>query len=286
MKNVIVVVVLLLLGIAAWYYFGTDRSQPEESAQPEIVEQAVPEPPPPPPPQPAREPVVVPEKAPAPEPELEAIPLPELSESDPVAAELLGSLLGESVVERYVAADDTIPRAVAAIDSLDSAQVPGAIQAVKGPEGEFLVTANDQPATPILNEAGDPVPQFLSDPANSRRYLVYVEMLEAMDAEQAVAMYRQHYPLFQEAFQQLGYPEGDFNQRLLAVIDELLATPEVDEPLSLMKPEAYYLFTDEGLESLPAGQKILIRMGSENAARVKSKLAEIRQVLLREAAPG
>ena len=286
MKNVIVVVVLLLLGIAAWYYFGTDRSQPEESAPPEIVEQAVPEPPPPPPPPPAREPVVVPEKAPAPEPELEAIPLPELSESDPVAAELLGSLLGESVVERYVAADDTIPRAVAAIDSLDSAQVPGAIQAVKGPEGEFLVTANDQPATPILNEAGDPVSQFLSDPANSRRYLVYVEMLEAMDAEQAVAMYRQHYPLFQEAFQQLGYPEGDFNQRLLAVIDELLATPEVDEPLSLMKPEACYLFTDEGLESLPAGQKILIRMGSENAARVKSKLAEIRQALLREAAPG
>ena len=285
MKNVIVVVVLFLIGIAAWYYFGADRPQPEESAPPEIAEQIVPEPPPPPP-QPAREPVVVPQKVPAPEPELEAIPLPELSDSDPVAAELLGTLLGESVVERYVAADDTIPRAVATIDSLDSSQVPGAIQALKGPEGEFLVTANDQPAAPILNEAGDPVPQFLSDPANSRRYLVYVEMLEAMDAEQAVAMYRQHYPLFQEAFQQLGYPEGDFNQRLLAVIDELLATPEVDEPLSLMKPEAYYLFTDEGLESLPAGQKILIRMGSENAGRVKSKLAEIRQVLLREAAPG
>ena len=284
MRAVIIVVIFLLLGVAAWFYFGGEEPAPEEPTLPEVVEQAVPEPPPPPP-TPAREPVVVPEKVPAPEPELEEIPLPELSESDPVAAEVLGSLLGDSVVERYVAADDTIPRAVATIDALDSSQVPGAMQAMKGPQSEFLATSNDQPATPILNEQGDPVPQFLSDPANSRRYLVYVEMLEALDAEQAVAMYRQYYPLFQEAFQQLGYPEGDFNQRLLDVIDELLATPEVEEPLSLMKPEAYYLFTDEELEALPAGQKILIRMGSENAARVKSQLAEIRRVLLREAQP-
>ena len=284
MRAVIIVVIFLLLGVAAWFYFGAEQPAPEEPSLPEVVEQPAPEPPPPPPP-PAREPVVVPEKTAPPEPQLEEIPLPPLSESDPVAAELLGSLLGGSVVERYFAAEDTIPRAVATVDSLDSSQVPGAIQAIKGPQGEFLVTANQQPATPILNEQGDPVPQFLSDPANSRRYLVYVEMLEALDAEQAVAMYRQHYPLFQEAFKQLGYPEGDFDQRLLQVIDELLATPEVEEPLSLMKPEAYYLFTDEELESLPAGQKILIRMGSENAARVKSRLAEIRQVLLSEARP-
>ena len=284
MRAVVIVVIFLLLGVAAWFYFGGEKPAPEEPVQPEIVEQAVPEPSPPPPP-PTPEPVVVPEKVPPPEPELEEIPLPPLSESDPVAAELLGSLLGDSVVERYFAADDTIPRAVATVDALDSSQVPGAIQAMKGPQGEFLATANEQPAAPILNEQGDPVPQFLSDPANSRRYLVYVEMLEALDPEQAVALYRQTYPLFQEAFEQLGYPDGDFNQRLLDVIDELLATPEVEEPLSLMKPEAYYLFTDEGLESLPAGQKILIRMGSDNAARVKTRLAEIRQVLLREAQP-
>jgi len=47
----------------------------------------------------------------------------------------------------------------------------------------------------------------------------------------------------------------------------------------LIKPEAYYLFADKDLESLSAGQKILIRMGPENAARVKSKLTEIRAAL-------
>ena len=49
--------------------------------------------------------------------------------------------------------------------------------------------------------------------------------------------------------------------------------------MRLIKPEAYYLFADEDLESLSAGQKILIRMGPDNAARVKAKLVEIRAVL-------
>ena len=38
--------------------------------------------------------------------------------------------------------------------------------------------------------------------------------------------------------------------------------------------------SDDKLEALPAGQKMLLRMGSANAARVKAKLAEIREALL------
>ena len=76
-----------------------------------------------------------------------------------------------------------------------------------------------------------------------------------------------------------GYPEGEFNDRLLAIIDELLATPEVSDPVQLIKPEAYFLFADPELEALSAGQKILLRMGSANAGRVKSKLLEVRAAL-------
>jgi hypothetical protein len=78
-----------------------------------------------------------------------------------------------------------------------------------------------------------------------------------------------------------GYPQGEFNERLIAVIDELLATPQVTEPVQLIKPEAYFLFADPELESLTAGQKILVRMGNSNAQRMKTKLMEIREALLR-----
>ena len=54
----------------------------------------------------------------------------------------------------------------------------------------------------------------------------------------------------------------------------MLATPDVSGPIRLIKPEAFYLFADEDLESLSAGQKVLLRMGPENAARIKAKLAE------------
>jgi hypothetical protein len=77
----------------------------------------------------------------------------------------------------------------------------------------------------------------------------------------------------------MGYADGDFNTRLVAVIDDLLATPEVMGPVDLVKPEAYFLYTDPDLESLSAGQKILLRMGNDNATRVKSKLVEIRASL-------
>jgi hypothetical protein len=77
----------------------------------------------------------------------------------------------------------------------------------------------------------------------------------------------------------MGYPEGDFDQRLRSVIDDLLATPEPQRPLRLIKPEAYFLYAEEELESLSAGQKVLLRMGPDNAARVKDRLRAFRDAL-------
>jgi len=56
----------------------------------------------------------------------------------------------------------------------------------------------------------------------------------------------------------------------------LLDTPDVTDTVYLTKPEAVYLFEDPELESLTAGQKILLRMGSANAAVVKQKLADLK----------
>ncbi|OIQ76552.1 hypothetical protein GALL_417610 [mine drainage metagenome] len=47
-----------------------------------------------------------------------------------------------------------------------------------------------------------------------------------------------------------------------------------------MQPKVLYQFADPKLEARSAGQKIMIRMGADNAAKVKAKLAEIRQELM------
>jgi hypothetical protein len=90
------------------------------------------------------------------------------------------------------------------------------------------------------------------------------------------------YPLFQQAYQELGYPKGHFNDRLVDVIDHLLAAPEVTAPVKLVRPKVFYLFADPALEARSAGQKILMRVGSENAALIKAKLRDIRGELTRQ----
>lgn len=277
MKKWVIVIILVLLGLCAWYLFNLQQDTVPEAPAPPPV--AVEQPAPPP---------VVEEETAEPdftspivdeEPAIEAPALPPLAESDPVAVETLSSLVGSEPVRQYVVSEAVIPRLVATLDALSGKQVPASIKAVEGPGGVFQATAHEDPASVIRNEAGDPIPQYVVDPVNYRRYTPYVEMLEASDSAAIVASYRDHRSLFEEAFRQLGYPEGDFDQRLRAVIDELLATPDVSGPLRLIKPEAYYLYADEELESLTAGQKILLRMGPDNAARVKAKLAEIRDAL-------
>ena len=77
----------------------------------------------------------------------------------------------------------------------------------------------------------------------------------------------------------MGYPNGYFNDRLVEVIDNLLATPDPKGPIALVRPNVMYTYADPGLEGRSAGQKLLIRMGPENAKAVKAKLTELRAVI-------
>jgi hypothetical protein len=274
MKVWLIGIIVILLGVAAWFFLGSREPAVEETPPPVVAVEEKPAPAP----APVEEPVVE-EEAVVEEPVIEEPPLPDLAASDPSALEALTEIVGAEPVNRYVAQEAVISRFVATVDALGGRQVPAVIQAVQGPGGEFQATADEQPHSVVLDEVGDPIPQYVLDPVNYQRYAPYVEMIEGVDPAQAVTVYRRNQPLFDEAFDQLGYPEGDFEQRLRAIIDELLATPDVSGPVRLIKPEAYYLFADEELESLSAGQKILIRMGPENAARIKAKLTAIRAAL-------
>jgi hypothetical protein len=93
------------------------------------------------------------------------------------------------------------------------------------------------------------------------------------------ALYIHYYPLFQQSYQNLGYPNGYFNDRLVEVIDSLLATPDPKEPVELVRPNVMYIYADPALEKRPAGQKLLIRMGPENAKVIKAKLTELRAAI-------
>ena len=112
---------------------------------------------------------------------------------------------------------------------------------------------------------------------NRERYAPYVTLPEAVDIRYLAALYARFYPLFQQAYQELGYPQGYFNDRLVAVLDHLLATSEPAGPLHVIQSKELYQFANPELERLSAGQKILVRMGPDNAVRIKARLREFRR---------
>jgi hypothetical protein len=83
----------------------------------------------------------------------------------------------------------------------------------------------------------------------------------------------------QEAYLELGYPDTNFETRVIEVIDHLLDTPNVAAPVDLTQPKVLYEYRDPVLEDRSSGQKILMRIGPEHATLVKAKLREIRALL-------
>jgi hypothetical protein len=129
----------------------------------------------------------------------------------------------------------------------------------------------------LVEEEND---RLVLDEDNFHRYDALVRLVTEADAEQLADLYVRYYPLLQEAYHDLGYPDRQFHNRLLDVIDDLLATPKVEGPIRLVRPHVLYQYADPELEKLSAGQKAMLRLGPENGARVKEKLREVREVLV------
>jgi hypothetical protein len=188
--------------------------------------------------------------------------LPALADSDaPLGAELASVFHAPQLPELFYPTG-LVHRFVATIDNLPREQVAADVRMLRPPVGALAVNGQE----PSLSIA----------PENSARYARYLGLLATLDVAQAVAVYRKFYPLAQQAYEDLGYPGHYFNDRVVVVIDHLLATPQVDDPIPLIHPNVMYKFADPRIEARSAGQKALIRIGRDNAAQVKAKLREIR----------
>lgn len=192
-------------------------------------------------------------------------PLPELKQSDTTMAAILTKLFADQKLERFFTLEHFIERFVVMIDNLPRSQLPATHRPLKKIPGSFLAQGTRD--------------QLTIDPANYQRYTPLIEGLAALNKQQVVAVYKRLYPLFQEAYQGLGYPNAYFNDRLVAVIDHLLTAPLLSGPVYLTQPKALYLYADPALEELSAGRKILLRSGPENATLIKAMLHEYRREL-------
>ena len=193
----------------------------------------------------------------------------------------LGELFGTKTVQSMFRLDDFPRRLAASIDNLGRSHVSPTLWPVNPASGRFLVEERDG-ATFISAD-------------NGLRYTPYVLLIETVDLRRVAGIYARIYPSLQRAYEELGYPGKYFNDRLVEVLDQLLATPEFDTPIQVRlppidgplqpeRPWVLYEFADPELQSLTAGQKLLLRTGSVNERRIKIRLAEIRRLVTAPAA--
>lgn len=213
---------------------------------------------------------------------LPALPAPDAVPADEAPALQqfaagLQDLLGARAAQSLLQGDGPIGRIVATVDNLGREHATPRLWPVNPTGGRF--------STQRVGE------QEVIAPSNAARYQAFVRLVEGIDSPRAVALYVRYYPQFQQAYAALGFPGVYFNDRLVGVIDQLLAAPvptgpvgvrlmEVKGPHPATQPWTRYEFTDPAYEALPAGQKMMLRMGSDNALRLKAKLAEFRRALV------
>jgi hypothetical protein len=205
--------------------------------------------------------------------------LPAVADSDSAMQDALASLFTGIPLDRVFHLQEVVPRFVATIDNLPRQTVAQSKMSVLPVEGSLQTTQADG--------------RILLRADNEQRYATYMRLMEQVDTKKLVQTYVHYYPLFQKAYQDLGYPNGYylgypngyFNDRLVAVIDHLLAAPDVPAPIALTQPNVLYEFADPSLEQLSAGQKMMIRMGPVDESHAKAKLREIRRALTGQALP-
>lgn len=168
-------------------------------------------------------------------------------------------------LRKYFNLQEQARRLVITVDNLPREHVPSQLRVTRGvPE---LLRVKKEGETITL------------DPSNYERYDRIIGYVEKMDARKIGRLYAKFYPLLQRTYEETGFPEERFHDRVLAALDDMMDAPRPTGPIRLVQPKVLYRFEDDHLENLSAGQKIMIRVGPENAARLRKVLARVRAAI-------
>ncbi len=275
-KTLAIIAVLSLIGVAFLVYLALTFEPPEATRSVALdapvarpVEQPVtpaPVPADPTPAAPAAPLVEIPAQTEtAAEQQEPSEPLPSLNDSDALVMSRLASMeMGASLL-RLLTPTDLVRKFVVFVTNVADGELPTLEYPVRAVEGEFAVRELDTNLYEL-------------DPATHRRFTPMVDTLVAMDAQQAVSIYRALRPLFQEAYAELGY-QGSFDAVLIRAIDQIVnVTPEAG-PFQLIKPSVMYLYAETRIEDMSPVYKQLLRLGPENTAKLQAALPAFREQL-------
>ena len=189
-----------------------------------------------------------------------------LTNSDTRLREEISGDMPSGIPQTVLGNSNLVERGAAAIDSVRRGLVPDKVLNLTKPRGAFKVS----------KENG----RTLIDPESYRRYDSMVSSLVNTPIAPLADAFQRFRPLLEDAYATLGYKPDELDNALISALDEILATPVIDEPVAVERSEAVWAYAREDLESLSLLQKQLLRTGPDNVRKLRNKARALRNALL------
>ena len=200
-------------------------------------------------------------EAPSPKrPKAEAGPLPPLAESDTYLRDLISALSQHPVLAKLLATKGLVRGATLAVIQIGDGKTPASPLTVLRPASRLQI-------------AGATSGRI--DPANYSRWDGATGALISVDPIHAAQLYVSVKPLFDEAYGELGHPNGNFDEAIVRAIRTLDDTPQLKTEPTLSRHQSYFEHENPDLKSLLPVQKQLLLIGPDNRRKVMQWLKEL-----------
>jgi hypothetical protein len=139
---------------------------------------------------------------------------------------------------------------------------------------EWLAVLRPATRLQILGTDAGPV-----SPVSYARWNQVIDAIATVSPADAAQLYVNVKPLIDEAYADLGKPDGDFDQTILRAVRLLKETPAPPVPPELIRRPGYFDYQDATLRSLKPVQKQLLLLGPEHRQKLIRWLDEFVRAL-------
>jgi hypothetical protein len=193
-------------------------------------------------------------------PQRQPLQLPPLDESDAMFREIIGGISRHPLLSRLLATREVVRSITLAVVQIGDGKTPADPLAAVRPAERLDIAGGDR--GPVVE------PAFA-------RWDAAVRALQSVPARDAAQIYVNVKPLFDAAYRELGFPDGDFDQAIAKAIRVAAATPDAPATAVLLRREGYFEHEDAALQSLAPVQKQLILLGPDRRRQVVAWLTQL-----------
>lgn len=190
--------------------------------------------------------------------------LPGLADSDGFIRQLVSTLSQHPGLARLLATPSLVRSTTVGVVQIGDGRTPVEWLRVMRPATRLQIAKRD--AGPLTD-------------ASHERWNAVADAAVSVSPADAAQLYVNVKPLLDQAYVELGQPDGDFDRALVRAIQMLKDTPVPAAPPVLLRRPGYFEYEDSALQSLKPVQKQLLLLGPANRERLLAWLDEFARAL-------